>query len=284
MTAHIRRTPEPRPRRDWIAVGLVGYLVALLLFIIAPIVIVILNSFSASPFSFFPPPGFSLRWYANLLSVPQFWHGAKLSLVVAAAATLLVLAVATLAALAFVRHRFFARPALQALYLAPAIVPRVAIGLAMFVFFLRLGIFGNPVSLVLAHTVLMMPLALLIIIATLSNVDRRLEEAAMDLGAPPLRTFFSVTLHQMATGMAVAALLTFILSFDEVETTIFIARHDYQTLPIEMFNYMERWQNPTIAALSTVLIAFSLGMALALTQVAARGGLIARWSGGQRQS
>ena len=252
---------------DWISLCIFLFLGIVILFIISPIVIVVVQSFGHSQFSIFPPKEFSLRWYSNLIHRPMeraerltdhnFWRGARLSLMIAFVSMVITLIVATLASMAFVRHKFIGKNILRMIYMSPAVIPRVAIGLSLFVFFLKLGIYGNPLTLILTHTILILPFAFLIISATLINVDRSLEEAAMDLGASPIRTFFKVTIHQMSSGLATAAVLIFVLSFDEVETTMFVVRHDYQTLPIEMFNYMERWQDPTIAALSTFLIAMS---------------------------
>ena len=238
-----------------------------MLFLISPIAIVVVNSFSNDVFSTFPPKSYSLRWFYNLMQIPNFWRGAKLSLWVASSSTILTLVIATLASLALVRYKFFGQNLLRILYLSPSVIPRVAIGLAMFVFFLRLRIFGTTLSLIVSHTILIFPFALLIISATLVNVDRKLEEASMDLGASPLRTFFSVTIYQMFSGIVFATVLIFVLSFDEVETSIFLVRHDYLTLPIEMFFYMENWQDPTIAALSTLLIAVSFGLAIFVVKI-----------------
>ena len=102
------------------------------------------------------------------------------------------------------------------------------------------------------------PFALVLLTASLVNVNRTLEEAAMDLGAGPLRTFWSVTLPQIRAGLVVAAVFAFITSFDETEASIFLVRPSNTTLPIQMFLYLEQYQNPTLAALSTLLIAATI--------------------------
>jgi putative spermidine/putrescine transport system permease protein len=266
---------NPRPgyraanaRIDWIALALYLFLAAVMMFLIAPIAIVMVNSFNASQFSTFPPQEFSLRWYRRLFTIEHFWDATQLSLIIAMASTAAALMIGTLAAIALVRFEFRGKPLIWALLMSPAVVPKVAIGLSMFVTFLSVGLYGSVLSLILVHVTVILPFAIMILSATLANVDRSLEEAAADLGAAPFRSFCKVTLPQMSSGFITTAVLTFVLSFDEVEATIFVAKQ--QTLPIEMFNYMERWQDPVVAALSTLLIGLSLLIAAVFVVVRGR--------------
>jgi putative spermidine/putrescine transport system permease protein len=268
---------KPQPGRraanlgiDWIILSLFLFLVVVMMFLIAPIAIVMVNSFNASQFSIFPPEEFSLRWYRRLFTIEHFWDATRLSLIIAVASTVAALVVGTLAAIAFVRFEFRGKSLIWALHMSPAIIPKVAIGLSMFVTFLSVGLYGSVASLILVHLTVILPFAIMILSATLANVDRSLEEAAADLGAAPFRSFLAVTMPQMSAGFVTAGVLIFVLSFDEVEATIFVAKHDAQTLPIEMFNYMERWQDPVVAALSTLLIGLSLLIAMVFVAVRGR--------------
>lgn len=254
--------PEPR-RRDPIALALTGFLALLLLFIAAPIIIVIVNSFNSVPYSIFPPQGFSLRWYRNLLELREFHRAFTNSLLIAGGATALALLCGIPASLVLVRSRLPALGVLKAFFLSPIVAPKVVLGVALLILFLRMRIFATLGSIVLAHAVLTLPFVIAMISASLVNLDRSLEEAAMDLGARPLQVFLLVTLPQIRTGVVVATAFSFIISWDQLETTIFLVRPALHTLPIEMFIYMERWQDPTLAALSTVLILLTaLGLAI----------------------
>ncbi len=253
-------TPRPRDRSPGGGIDLVlrMVLIAVLLFMLAPLIFVIVNSFNSAAFNTFPPEGLSLRWYQFVLGYVPFREGMINSLIIAGTAILIAVPAGTLAALALVRERFVARGGLRALFLSPLVMPRVAVGIAVFILLIRLRVFGTTGSLVLVHAMLALPFCIVLLTAGLVGVNRTLEEAAMDLGAGPLRTFWQVTLPQMRAGLIVATLFTFITSFDETEASIFLVRPSNTTLPIQMFLYLEQYQNPTLAALSTLLIALTI--------------------------
>src|SRR5881396_51112 len=258
----MRPTGSPRPRRDSpggvIDRALRVVLFGVLAFVLSPLVFVVINSFNGSAFNSFPPQGFSFQWYQFVLGYAPFREGMVNSLIIASASTLLAIVAGMLAALALTRGRVRARGILNAFFLSPLVMPRVAIGIAVFILLIRLRLFGTTGSLVLVHAMLSLPFALVLLSASLVNVNRSLEEAAMDLGAGPLRTFWSVTLPQIRAGLVVAAVFAFITSFDETEASIFLVRPANTTLPIQMFLYLEQYQNPTLAALSTLLIAATI--------------------------
>jgi len=266
----MRPTGSPRPRPDspggWIDAALRIALFAVLGFILSPLVFVVVNSFNGSAFNSFPPDGFSLRWYEFVLAYKPFREGMVNSLIIASASTLVAMMTGMLAALALVRGKVRARGALSAFFLSPLVVPRVATGIAVFILLIRLRLFGTTGSLVLVHAMLSLPFAIVLLTASLVSVNRTFEEAAMDLGAGPLRTFWQVTLPQIRAGLIVAAVFAFITSFDETEASIFLVRPSNTTLPVQMFLYLEQYQNPTLAALSTLLI----GLTVVLVVVAMR--------------
>ncbi len=231
-----------------------AYTGLVLAFVLAPLLIVAVNSINPEAYSIFPPKAVSLRWYFHLFTQGQFGFAFKNSLIVAAATTIVSLVLGTLASLALVRYRFLGRDFLRSFFLSPVVIPKIVLGVSLFILLVRLDIYGNLTSLVLAHSVVCMPYVIAVVSASLVSLDRSLEEAAMDLGARPLTIFRKIIMPQISTGLIVAGLFAFIISFDQVETSLFLVRPENNTLPIEMFLYMEKWQDPTIAALSTLLI------------------------------
>jgi ABC-type spermidine/putrescine transport system permease subunit II len=194
------------------------------------------------------------------------------SVELALAATACSLVLGTLAALAIARFRFPGRRAVQGFVAAPLIVPKVAIGIAAFILFLKVGLYGSFGSLVLAHTVITLPFVITLAVAGFARVDHMLEEVATDLGAVPRQMFFRATLPQMRGPMIAAAVFSFIISFDELDASIFLVGQHTNTLPTAMFIYMEKYQDPTLAALSTLLIGASLVAAVAIAFLIARVG------------
>ncbi len=249
-------------RRDPVYTALTVFLGLVLVFMLAPIGFVLVYAFSSVSYAIFPPPGFSLRWFIKLFQQEPLFRAALNSLTVAVAATVASLVAGTLASLALVRYRFFGREVLRAIFLAPLIVPRIAFGVAMLVYAILLRRFGGLDSLILAHLMVTLPFAISILSATLVAADQSLEEAAMDLGATPLVTFWRVTLPQIRTGLAVSGFFAFIISWDQVETSLFLVKTDNMTLPVAMFYYLQRQQDPVIAALSTFLIGIAVIVAV----------------------
>lgn len=246
------------------------FAVGAILYIVAPLAIVVLNSFSSVAYSVFPPPGLSLRWYANLFQQSDFGIAAIRSIVLATAATALALVIGTMAAYALVRHRPRGGTVLKAALMSPIVLPKIVLGVALFMFFVRVGLINTQVSLLLAHTLVILPYVVAMLTAALLDFDWSLAEAAADLGARPLRCFRRVVLPQISTSMVIAGVFAWITSFDQVESTIFLVRAGTTTLPIEMFLYLQKWQDPTIAALSALLILFAILLLLLLDAIMRR--------------
>jgi ABC-type spermidine/putrescine transport system permease subunit II len=254
--------------------GLYAFLLLGLVFMVLPIAIVVVESFNSSSFGAWPPPGFSTRWYANLFHNGGFGGPAIRSVELALAATATSLVLGTLAALAIARFRFPGRRAVQGFVAAPLIVPKVAIGIAAFILFLKVGVYGSFGSLVLTHAVITLPFVITLAVAGFARVDWMLEEAAADLGAVPRQVLLRATLPQMRATLIAAAAFSFIISFDELDASIFLVGQRANTLPTAMFIYMQKYQDPTLAALSTLLIGASLAGAAAVAFMIARiGGL-----------
>jgi putative spermidine/putrescine transport system permease protein len=235
----------------WIVGGLV------LLFLALPLLVVIPTAFSASSLLRFPPRAFSLRWFHEYFGSDAWmratWVSVKAAVVVSLVSTLLGLGLA----ITFDRFTFFGRNLLRALVMAPLMVPVVVIGVGLYVVFLRTGLNGTFLGLVIGHTVVTFPYATVVIGASLREVDRRLEQAAIGLGANPVRAFAEVTLPLIAPGIVVSALFGFLVSFDEVVIAIFVTGPETATLPRQIWDGIRFDLNPTIAAVATLLIALS---------------------------
>jgi len=235
-----------------------------LIFMAAPLVIIVVNAFNKSPYSQWPPHGFTTEWFSAVYHYSPFLDSFYNSLKVGLGATAIALVVGSMAAYALVRYRIVGRRLVQSAYFAPLTVPRVAIGFSLFALYIswRTNLYGSIKGLIFAHVLLVLPFVISIFVATMGSIDPVYEEAARDLGAGRIRTFLKVTLPQMRIALVVAALFAFITSFDELEMSIFLVRPQTNTLPVTMFLYLEQQQTPALAALSTILIGLTLGLVL----------------------
>ena len=204
--------------------------------------------------------GFSMRWYEALLNDSKIVDGFFLSLKIAAITGLLSAVLATFAAFVLVRYRrFLGRPVFSGMVNAPLVMPEVIIGLSLLLLFVGAqNLFGWPqrgmLTIVLGHTLLGMAYGIVVLQRRLLEVDRSVEEAAMDLGARPHQVFFLVTLPNIFQAILAAFLLAFTLSFDDVVITEFLSGPGVSTLPQVIFGYARRGINPTIYAAATILI------------------------------
>lgn len=258
-------TPGSLPHyRYWF---LYAFAILGVLYVISPLAIVVLNSFSSVAYNVFPPEGYSTRWYENLAQQRPFYLAALKSVLLALSAMAVAMVVGTMAAYSLVRYRPRWADLIKGFLLSPIVLPNIVLGVAVFMFFIRTGLYGTYLSLVVTHVVVVLPFVIAVLTAALANYDWTLQEAAMDLGAGPVRTFLKVTMPQISVSMVISAVFAFVTSFDQVETTLFLVRAGDNTLPIEMFLYLQKWQDPTIAALSTVLIVFALMIVAVLSLV-----------------
>jgi putative spermidine/putrescine transport system permease protein len=241
----------------------------MLAFVLAPIVLVIWMSFT--PEAFFQPPlrHFSLRWYREALSYPDFVNAFWLSVKLAAAASLLTVALCFLAAYGLVRYPGRGSGALLSFFTSPLVVPAVVFGIAMLQFVNRVGLYNRLAGLVLAHVIIVTPYAIRTLHATLGAVPEEMEWAAMCLGATRRRMMLAITLPLCLRGLVTAFLFCFLLSFSEVTMTIFMTGPAYQTLPIRIYNYLADRIDPTVAAVSSMVIGVSVLPVLILNQLGA---------------
>lgn len=226
-----------------------------LLFLFAPIVVVVATAFTTSPYPVFPPTGFTLQWFGRFLGMEEFTSAIRLSALLATASTAIATTLGTLSALALSRWRIRGQAAVAALMLSPILFPAIILGLALLVFFSRLGLAGTFGGLVVAHSILTTPFVIRLVVASASDLDASIEEAARNLGAGWWRTFFQVTLPLIRPGVLAGAVFAFIISFDELVITLFLTGPGMTTLPIRIFTYVEYSSDPTVSAISTMLIA-----------------------------
>jgi putative spermidine/putrescine transport system permease protein len=236
-------------------------------FILAPTVVVVGSSFSGGTLPQFPPSDLSLRWYAHALAQPIFTEAAFNSLWLALAATAIATPLALAAAIAIVRGDFRGKTVIQAALLAPLFVPAIVISLSILLASVRLGIRDVGLRLIAAHVLITVPYLVRTLIASLTRFDIMLEEAAHTLGASPLSTLRIITLPLIWPGLVAGTLFAFVVSFDNVSVSLFLTSARTNTLPLSILNYVEYNYDPSIAAISTMLVCVSLLAAVVLERL-----------------
>ncbi len=244
-------------RRALAATGIFG-----LVFLTVPLLIVIPMSFSSARALTFPPPSFSLRWYQAFFGDPRWMEAMWTSTAVAVLSSIAALVLGSLAAYGLRRGSFAGRDWAEGNFMAPLIVPTIIAAIALYLGLARVGLLGSFIGLVVAHTVLNVPLVMMVMGVAIRAFDPRIEQVAWSLGASWWHTVRKVVLPNLAPSVFAAWIFAFIGSFDEVIVTSFIAGR-YETVPKKMFNELILEVNPTITAVATLLIAFTV-LALAL--------------------
>lgn len=235
--------------------------VGLILFFLAlPIIVVIVASFSTATYLTFPPPAFGLRWYEAYFGNEDWLKPTWVSLWVGGAVVVLATSLGTLAALGIARLPRAMRLFTTGLILSPLIVPGIVVAIGIYYAYSRYGLVGTPFAMILAHTCLAVPFVVTSVTASLSGIDPRLEQASLSLGATPRATFWQVTLPLIKPGVLVGALFAFITSFDELIVALFISGTGAVTLPRRMWDDLRFQIDPTIAAVSTLIIVLTAAL------------------------
>lgn len=238
--------------------------ILMLVVVLAPVVVVMWMSFTPTATFVLPLTDFSLRWYREALSYPGFVDAFRLSFELATLAAVVTVALSFLAAYGLARFRPRGAGALKAFFTAPLLVSAVVFGIAMLQFVNGIGLYNQLSGLVLAHVVLVVPFAIRSLEVTLRAVPEELEWAAMILGRSRLGMLLRVTLPLSARGLVTAFLFCFLLSFSEVTTTIFMTGPSLQTLPVRIYSYMSDRIDPTVAAVSALVVMVSIVLVAAL--------------------
>ena len=240
-------------------------------YMLAPTLVIAPMSFTEARILSFPPEGFTLEWYQQMVTDRQWTTGMVNSLQVALLTVLLATTLGTMAALGLTRGRFRGRSLVNGLALSPLIVPVVVIAIGMFGLFVQWRIAGTLVGLVAAHTALALPFVIVAVGTSLRTMDRDLELAAANLGADPRRTFAHVTFPNILPGVMTGAIFAFITSWDEVVIAIFMTSARFRTLPVEMWEQVRQAVDPTVAAVSTTLLLVTTVLLLLLLVVRRQG-------------
>jgi spermidine/putrescine transport system permease protein len=236
-------------------------------FLYIPIILLVVYSFNASELSFIWG-GFSFEWYGKLWHDTPLIDSLKNSLIIAAVTTVLSVAIGTVGAWVLHRYQFPALRALGALIFIPMVIPEVIMGVSLLILF---SVIAGPLNrwlatfsetefglgyatIIIAHTTFCFPFVLVAVQARLAGVDPNLEEAAMDLGAPPMKAFWLVMVPYLLPAIIAGALMSFTLSMDEVIVTYFVTGPESQTLPLKVFGLAKKGLDPSLNAISAVFI------------------------------
>jgi len=253
------RAPVADPRHlgriALLTAAAIGYAV-----ILTPLLFVCWLSFFSNEIVTFPPQGYTLRWFAHIFDQNNFVSGFITSLQVGVVAMIGGLLLGVPASLVLARRRFPGREAVNTLLVLPLVVPGIVAGTAIYVFQIEIELatewplLGSRAGLVLAHIMITIPWTVRLLTASLAGFDRSIEEAAQNLGASPIRAFLKVTLPVIKPGVVAAAVFGFIISFGNLEMTLFLVAPGQTTLPIAILQYLQWRIDPTIAAVSLLQI------------------------------
>lgn len=240
------------------------FVAAIIIFLAAPVIIIVAVAFTSAEFVTFPPSGFSLRWFGQVLTDTQFmvplWNSFLLGICSTAVSTIL----AVPAAITLVRNDLPLQNALSAFMLSPLSLPTIILATALLFFLARLGLGTSPVGLLIGHVVITVPYVLRTVLGVYAGIGPEAEEAARTLGARSWQTFWYVTLPMIRPGLLAGGIFAFLLSFDEVAVALLLSTADTMTLPVSVLSYLVYNYDPAVAAISTVQIAIVVILLLTL--------------------
>lgn len=228
--------------------------------LVAPLFIILGASVSDTSYLTFPPQGFTLHWFTNIFEISAFRTTAMTSLQIALLGTALALLIGIPAAYALNRFRIRLPSWLANVFVLPILVPEIVLGFSLLksvTISLGLPVF---IVLLLGHALLVLPYAVRVVGASLASFDFSIEEAAISLGCPPLKTFFTVVLPNISAGVIAAFILAFITSMNDVSVSLFLTGPGISTLPIQILAHMEQFFDPTIASVSVLLMVLTVGV------------------------
>ncbi len=239
-----------------------GWTIAVLVFLYAPIAVLVVFSFNASRLNIVWT-GATLQWYADLWRDTDLVRAFDNSLIVATATTLISVVLGTAAAWLLVRYRFPAGRLTHTLAYVPIVVPEVVMGISLLIFFVSIHLELGYATIIISHVTFCFPFVMAAVEARLAGLDPALEEAALDLGATPAVAFRRVLVPALAPAITSGALMAFTLSLDELIVTYFTASAATRTLPLEIFGRVKRGLDPTLNAISTLFIVATVAVVAA---------------------
>lgn len=231
-------------------------------YLLLPIVVVVLAPLGDTGYLAFPPQGLTLKWYAAALDDTRYLTAALSSLKIAIASAAISCVIGVAAAYGLTRYEFPGRRLLEAVFLSPLILPTLVLAVGLTLFFSRTGLLGGSWKLIAAHVVVCTPYVLRVSLPVLRRFDRSLEEAARNLGASPAAAFFLVILPVVRPGIVAGSVLAFITSFDEVVLALFLAEPGAPTLPVTIYSAVQLGFEPSVAAVSGLLVLATLVLML----------------------
>lgn len=239
----------------------------ILLIVVAPLAVPMAMSISDTPFVTFPPQGFTLKWYAAVLEAPEARSSFVSSLQLAALVTLASLALGIPCAAGLTRHKVAGQGVILGVILSPLIVPLIVTGVALLQLFSMLGSRATLMQLVVGHTVVCLPYVVRSVSASFLLADRNLEDAAAVMGAPPHVVARKVIWPQVRPGILAGGIFSFIVSFDDYPISMWLADGDHFPMPLYLYSVVERSFDPSIAAISSLMILFALLLVLVIEKV-----------------
>jgi putative spermidine/putrescine transport system permease protein len=260
-------------RLGWWRVALCVVAGLAVIFLLAPLCLLVALSFDSSQWLQFPPPGWTLQWYQEVFADPDWLSSFLTSLELGIVVTLASVLLGLLAGFAIARGDFPGRETLRGFFLTPMIMPSIVLGIALYAAFLRLHLAGTLLGFVLAHLVLALPFSIVAITSALEQTDKSLEDAAMLCGATLWEARIRVILPAIGHGIFSAAIFSFLTSWDEVVVAIFMSSPGLQTLPVRMLGDVRQNLSPDIAVVSSLLLLGTLllmGLAAFFNKVAKR--------------
>lgn len=244
--------------------------ILLLIIIVMPALVIIPQAFTSLNYFVYPIEEYSMKWVEAFFNNQDWVLGLQRSLVIATATAILATTLGTMAAIAVSKLEFKGKSLVMSIMLAPMVIPVIVVGVSLYASFSRVGLTNNFLGLILAHTLIAMPMVFTTMLSGLSGVNENLELAAMSMGSTPMGAFFRVTLPNIRSSVVASALFAFVCSLDEVVVTIFISGPATKTLPMVMWENMRTNINPTLAVAAVFMITLTLGMYIIQTIVSNR--------------
>jgi len=240
-----------------------GIALIVLAFMLLPIIVLFLNAFNASRIFEFPPRGFTLEWFIQLSNSQEYQTSIRVSTMLAISAVVLALVTGVPAAFAIDRYQFPGRNFMQGLFLSPLLLPSIVWAVGLVQYYARLRILGSFPGMVLAHSIIIIPYVIRLVLSSFAFLDRELENAARSLGASPIRTFFEITVPLIIPGIIISAIFGFMISFTDVVVSSFVSGALYIPFPVRVYSELRsEGIDPLTIAISAVIMAAIILIAL----------------------
>lgn len=241
--------------------------IAMIAFMLLPIVIIVWMSFTPHAFFILPTDSYSLKWYFAAFKHDGFRDSLLLSLKLACVSATVAAVLSFFAAYAISRLKVPGAKALDSFFLSPLLIPHVVLGIALLQFVNSTGLYNNFWALAAAHVIVIVPFLMRLLIAAMADIPKELEWAAFNLGAGRFRVMFGIILPTCSRSLLAGFIFAFIISFDEIVVTIFMAGPSQQTLPVRIYGYLSDQFDPIVAAVSSLLILFAVLIVILLERI-----------------